>query len=155
MLTKKPMKRNLPERRRMCFIVCHVLLISACAIVAQAQNRQVVGKIRDAQGAVLPGVNVVLKGTSSGTVSDANGGYAIDIGTGDNILVFTFVGYVAQEIPLRGAGRTPRGGGGGGVSGHPGRRLANGRQNTFRNYCDRVQYATAIGCDGSSCRGRT
>src|SRR6218665_3561064 len=104
MLTKKPMKRNLPERRRMCFIVCHVLLISACAIVAQAQNRQVVGKIRDAQGAVLPGVNVVLKGTSSGTVSDANGDYAIDIGTGDNILVFTFVGYVAQEIPLRGGG---------------------------------------------------
>src|SRR6218665_1958118 len=107
MLTKKPMKRNLPERRRMCFIVCHVLLISACAIVAQAQNRQVVGKIRDAQGAVLPGVNVVLKGTSSGTVSDANGDYAIDIGTGDNILVFTFVGYVAQEIPLRGGGGVP------------------------------------------------
>lgn len=81
-------------------MVYYALLISTHAITAQGQNRAVTGKIKDAQGATLPGVNIVLKGTATGTVSDANGDYAIDVGAGNNVLVFSFVGYTPQEIPV-------------------------------------------------------
>ncbi|HSI77631.1 MAG TPA: TonB-dependent receptor [Lunatimonas sp.] len=61
----------------------------------------VTGKIissTDSQG--IPGVSVLVKGTSIGTVSDVEGNYAIDIPPGENILVFSSIGYVPQEIEV-------------------------------------------------------
>ncbi|HYG20552.1 MAG TPA: mucoidy inhibitor MuiA family protein, partial [Ohtaekwangia sp.] len=58
------------------------------------------GRVEDAEGMGMPGVNVVIKGTSVGTVTDAEGYYSLTL-TGDaRTLVFSFVGYTAQEIPL-------------------------------------------------------
>lgn len=64
-----------------------------------AQQRQVTGRVTDSEnGEGLPGVNVILKGTSIGTVTDIDGGYAINVSSGDDALVFSSVGYVSQEI---------------------------------------------------------
>ncbi|TRX59920.1 TonB-dependent receptor [Fulvivirga sp. M361] len=69
--------------------------------MAEAQNT-VTGKVTDgADGAAIPGVNVVEKGTTNGTVTDFNGNYTLSIADGATIL-FSFVGYVTQEIPAAG-----------------------------------------------------
>ncbi|HLT74755.1 MAG TPA: carboxypeptidase-like regulatory domain-containing protein, partial [Ohtaekwangia sp.] len=51
----------------------------------------------------LPGVNILVKGTLQGTISDADGRYSIQVGDSQNdVLVFSFVGYVSQEVALGG-----------------------------------------------------
>lgn len=59
------------------------------------------GKVTDAKGEGLPGVNVIEKGTQTGSVTDATGAYTLDISGSSSVLVFSFVGYVSQEIPVR------------------------------------------------------
>ncbi len=66
---------------------------------AQAkQQKQVSGVVRDRNGAPLPGVNVTVKGTTRGVVTDVDGKYILDITSPDEILVFSFVGYLSEEI---------------------------------------------------------
>src|SRR5690554_4479686 len=50
----------------------------------------------------IPGVNIIIKGTLSGTVSDLEGNYTIDVPNEDDVLVFSSIGYVTQEIPVNG-----------------------------------------------------
>lgn len=58
------------------------------------------GKVTDMKGEGLPGVNIVVKGTLNGTASDGTGAFTLNVPQGDAVLVFSFVGYVSQEIPL-------------------------------------------------------
>jgi hypothetical protein len=60
------------------------------------------GRITDSDGAAIPGVNVVIKGTSAGTSSDSNGAYALDVQDQMQPLVFSFIGYTTQEVPVNG-----------------------------------------------------
>lgn len=53
-------------------------------------------------GSPLPGVNILVKGTSSGTITDANGDYSIGISSNNDILVFSFVGFASQEVAVGG-----------------------------------------------------
>ena len=64
-----------------------------------AQNKMVSGTITDDSGLPLPGVNVIKKGSSSGTQSDFDGKYAVKVTPGD-ILYFSFVGFTNQEITI-------------------------------------------------------
>ena len=50
-------------------------------------------------GSPLPGVNIVIKGTSQGTTTDADGKYTLQVSDRDAVLVFSFIGYTSQEIP--------------------------------------------------------
>lgn len=52
----------------------------------------------DQQG--LPGVNVTIKGTSLGTVTDVDGGFALEVPSRESVLVFSFVGFVNQEVTV-------------------------------------------------------
>ena len=70
--------------------------------VINAQGTKVAGKIKDAaDGSVLTGVTVMEKGTSNGTMSDAQGTYSITVSP-NATLVFSYVGYLAQEVPVNG-----------------------------------------------------
>ena len=72
-------------------------------IAMQAQNVTVTGTVisaDDSQG--LPGVNVVVKGTTTGTVTDFDGNYSIVVPSASSTLVFTYIGFTAQEIPING-----------------------------------------------------
>ncbi|MCU0390894.1 MAG: SusC/RagA family TonB-linked outer membrane protein [Thermoflexibacter sp.] len=72
-----------------CFLVGHLL----------AQGRTISGKITAADdGSPLPGVNVLLKGSSSGAISDAEGNYKISVSNENAILVFSFIGYKSREV---------------------------------------------------------
>jgi TonB-linked SusC/RagA family outer membrane protein len=61
------------------------------------------GKVTDEKGEALPGVSVLLKGTQSGTTTDTQGKFNLEINdNSSNTLVFSFVGYISQEIAITG-----------------------------------------------------
>ncbi len=66
----------------------------------QDQQRSVSGKVVDSEGLPLPGVTVVVKGTSNGTVTNADGNYSVTNITEDATLVFSFVGMLTQEVEV-------------------------------------------------------
>lgn len=68
-----------------------------------SKERKVVeGVVRDPSGEVMPGANVVLKGTTTGTISDVNGQFRFPeaLGEGD-VLVFSFIGFETKEYKIR------------------------------------------------------
>ena len=79
-----------------------LLLVAICygfAAFAQ-QTGQITGKVTDEKGEGLPGVTLLVKGSSSGTVTDATGSYALQVPAGPATLVVSFVGFLTQEIPV-------------------------------------------------------
>ena len=77
-----------------------VLLLLFLASTAWSQTRTITGKVvSEDDGSAIPGVNVLEKGTSNGTVTGADGEYSISIAD-NGILVFSFVGYTSQEISV-------------------------------------------------------
>ena len=63
------------------------------------------GRVTDDKGSGLPGVTIIVKGASGvGTSTDAEGNFSLTVPTGDEVLVVSSIGFVAQEISL--AGRT-------------------------------------------------
>lgn len=64
-----------------------------------AQEKTISGVVSDESGLPLPGVNVIIKGTSTGTQTDFDGNYSITVNTG-NIIVFSYVGLKPQEITV-------------------------------------------------------
>ena len=79
-------------------------LIETNGEVEQALKKVVSGTIKDSKGITLPGVSVVVKGTTIGTVTNAEGSYQLRVPDGAQTLVFSFVGMKPQEIEV--AGRT-------------------------------------------------
>ncbi|MDR6806869.1 TonB-linked SusC/RagA family outer membrane protein [Dyadobacter sp. BE34] len=67
---------------------------------AKAADVTVTGRVTDEKGEVLPGVNVTVKGTLRGVSADASGNYSLSVPSGQVTLVFSFVGYVSQEVQL-------------------------------------------------------
>ena len=79
-----------------CFAVLLVLLTTA----VWAQNRTVTGTVRGADdGLPLPGVNILEKGTTNGTVTDGDGNFSISVGD-QATLMLTFIGYTNQEVSV-------------------------------------------------------
>jgi TonB-linked SusC/RagA family outer membrane protein len=67
-----------------------------------AQETTVTGTVTDPDGETIPGVNILEKGTENGTVTDLDGVYTLTTASPEAILVFSFVGFESQEIPLEG-----------------------------------------------------
>lgn len=71
--------------------------------VSDLQQQVVTGKITDSQtGDAMPGVNVLVKGTALGAISDIEGKYSLSVPNQNATLVFSFIGYISQELPLGG-----------------------------------------------------
>ncbi|MBL7906001.1 MAG: TonB-dependent receptor [Bacteroidales bacterium] len=77
-----------------------IILFIAFSLSVFAQGRAVTGKVTDDKGIGLPGVTILVKGTTTGTVTDIDGNYKINP-TG-NTLVFSFIGFAPQEINIDG-----------------------------------------------------
>ena len=70
-----------------------------------AQNRTVTGKVTDAgDGSTMPGVSVVVTGTTVGTITDANGAYSLNVAETAKSLTFTFIGYTTKQVELTAVG---------------------------------------------------
>ncbi|HYG17552.1 MAG TPA: carboxypeptidase-like regulatory domain-containing protein, partial [Ohtaekwangia sp.] len=74
-------------------------LLMMLSLAAYSQG-QVTGKVTDETDQPLPGVSVLLKGTNQGTVTDTDGAFTLPGIPTDGILVFSFIGYVTQELPV-------------------------------------------------------
>jgi TonB-dependent starch-binding outer membrane protein SusC len=77
-----------------------LLALFSFQIAAFGQGGQVTGTVYDEAGGTLPGVNVVIRGTTVGTITDINGSYTIGLTNNANELVFSFVGYTDQNIQI-------------------------------------------------------
>lgn len=81
----------------------NLIVISLKNNVREQSNLQqniVRGTVKDEEGNPIPGASVVLKGTTQGTTTDINGNYIINVVDPQSVLVFSFIGYINQEITV-------------------------------------------------------
>jgi TonB-dependent starch-binding outer membrane protein SusC len=98
------MKQTLLWRKRLL----QSLLIMCClaqTVYVHAQSKNLTGVVKEEQsGETLPGVSVLVKGTTRGTITDVNGAFSIDNISEEDVLVFSFVGF--QQVEVAAAGKT-------------------------------------------------
>lgn len=92
------------SRRRNCpdlfvRVFCLLMLLSS---VVHAQDISVKGKVSDETGTGMPGVNIVIKGTTNGTTTDQNGDFSLNVPGGNSVLTFSFIGYSSQDVAVGG-----------------------------------------------------
>ncbi|SDK84590.1 TonB-linked outer membrane protein, SusC/RagA family [Catalinimonas alkaloidigena] len=92
------MQTHLLRQMRYVFIL-HLALLYSFSSFAQTT---ISGKVSDEGGGTLPGVNVLVKGTNAGTITDTEGNYSLSVPSGDATLVFSFIGYNTHEEPVNG-----------------------------------------------------
>ncbi len=81
------------------FRMLTLLLFVLCTTVVFAQQKPIKGTVVDATGEPLIGVNVSVKGTTIGTITDVDGKYSLEV-PAKGTLVFSFIGYKTAEIPI-------------------------------------------------------
>lgn len=80
-----------------------VALIAIFTAVDAYGQQTVTGTVVDASTSeTLPGVNILVQGTTTGTSTDAEGAFSLDVPSLQDTLIFTFVGYQTQEVPING-----------------------------------------------------
>ena len=88
-------------RRDYLFKTCLTLLaVLGISVSAFAQQITVNGVVQDTQGEPIIGANILVKGTSNGTITDLDGNFQLTTDT-DAILVVSFIGYQTQELPAQ------------------------------------------------------
>lgn len=87
------------KNRTTRFLFLSLFFFSSFILQAQVNVR---GKVVDATGETLIGVNVVLKGTRQGTVTDIDGEFTMSVPSNNSTLVFSYVGFRELEVPLNG-----------------------------------------------------
>jgi TonB-linked SusC/RagA family outer membrane protein len=78
------------------------ILLLLLPILMFSQTKTVIGKVKDAAGNTLPGVNVLIKQTKKGTATDFDGSYKITVPNDQAVLVFSYIGYASQEVQVGG-----------------------------------------------------
>lgn len=81
------------------FLMCFITLF-AFAGQMMGQQKTITGRVVDALNEGMPGVNVQVKGTTSGTITNIDGDFSISVPNTKSVLVFTFIGYVKQEVAV-------------------------------------------------------
>src|SRR5690606_36303893 len=74
--------------------------IKSSPFLKRIQVSGIVSSSVDGMG--IPGVNILIKGETTGTVTDVEGNYALNVPNDDDILVFSSIGYISQEVPVEG-----------------------------------------------------
>lgn len=91
----KVFRKRLLKLLFLCFLMFTIFFESF-------SQRTITGKVTTFDGETLPSVNVTIKGTTKGTVSNINGEYEVQIPGDDAILSFSYVGFLSEEIPTDG-----------------------------------------------------
>ena len=66
--------------------------------VTASQQKKITGKITDEKGISMPGVSIVVKGTTTGVTTDTDGTYSIQVSDPNSVLVFSFIGFTTKEV---------------------------------------------------------
>lgn len=86
--------KSIGKQRRVALLSSALLLCSTCVI---GQNVSIKGKVLDISGEPLLGVNVLVKGTTNGTITDLDGNFVLEADA-KSTLVISYIGYVPQEL---------------------------------------------------------
>lgn len=89
------LQKNTPERNSLLSVVNP---LKSAPLSVTLPDKTITGKVTDATGEALPGTNVLVKGTTIGDITDVNGDFRVDVPDENSILVFSFTGFVTQEI---------------------------------------------------------
>ncbi|SMO62324.1 SusC/RagA family TonB-linked outer membrane protein [Fodinibius sediminis] len=87
------------------FLFFNSMLVIAFLLLglgASAQAQQVSGTVVDGSGESLPGVNILVKGTTTGTTTGSDGAFQLNVPSLQDTLVFSFIGFQRQEVPIDG-----------------------------------------------------
>ncbi len=76
------------------------IILAPNSMSAQQQGKKITGKVTDTKGATLPGVSIIVKGTTTGITTDINGSFSLSNVPKNAILQFSFVGMKSQEVPI-------------------------------------------------------
>jgi TonB-linked SusC/RagA family outer membrane protein len=101
-LYKKFIKKDLScmSLKRSFIVLLALMAFNLCVLSANAQQITVTGTTTDETGETLASVTVVVKGTTTGVISDIDGKYSISVPNRDAVLIFSYVGYEPQEIAV-------------------------------------------------------
>ncbi len=75
-------------------------ILAMLNLTAFAQDRRVTGTVKDGVGLGIPGVNIVLKGTLTGTTTDSEGNYAIGVNSPNSVLSYSAIGFKAIDVTV-------------------------------------------------------
>ncbi|MEZ4986675.1 MAG: carboxypeptidase-like regulatory domain-containing protein [Saprospiraceae bacterium] len=78
-----------------------LMMLMVGVLALQAQNGQIAGTVKDADGTALIGANVLLEGTTTGTVTDEKGMYELNAPAGDYTLLVTYIGYADERTSVQ------------------------------------------------------
>ena len=99
-MKKSIINKQLRMRKHVSVLITFLLLL--CSTAVFGQTKTLTGTVTDKNGEVLPGVNVVVKGTSIGTATDTDGKFSLNIPSSNAVLLFSYIGYVSREIQVKG-----------------------------------------------------
>lgn len=102
--------KSYPKKCRCMVIGALVLMLLSPPLVAKSgyappahqQERTVTGTVTGSGGETIPGVSILIKGTTTGTVTDVEGRYTLGVADENATLVFSSIGYVTQEVAVSG-----------------------------------------------------
>ena len=92
-------KVNSLIKKKLCNVSCMLLIALFLSAMSYAQNIRVSGVVSEGD-TPLPGVNVSVKGTTIGMITDSDGSYTLSVPNTNSVLVFTYIGYLKQEIAV-------------------------------------------------------
>lgn len=96
----KTLYMNLKFYRHVWSMLLVLLSVELSPAATYWQDRAVEGNVKASSGEALPGVSIVIKGTTNGTVTDAEGNFRLNVPSSASVLVFSYIGYVSQEISV-------------------------------------------------------
>src|SRR5699024_7416989 len=91
------------KRRGLLTLYAILFFLGGFTSMAFSQNTTISDTVIDAQTEnTLPGVNILVKGTTTGASTDADGNFELDVPSLQDTLVVSYIGYQTQEVPIRG-----------------------------------------------------
>jgi len=94
---------QLTNKKRMNWLPIVIMVFMLLATKLAMAQITVSGKVLSGEDqSPIPGVNILVKGTTNGTISDARGEFSLAVGSANDVLVFSFVGFTTQEVALNG-----------------------------------------------------
>lgn len=99
------MLKTIAAKKNKIFFLFGIVLVQLLFAISSArgQNVTVSGTVTDSEtGGTLPGVNVIVKGTTKGTSTDSEGNYQLNVASLQDTLSFSFVGYQTKDVPIQG-----------------------------------------------------
>lgn len=87
--------------RPLVFLLMMGISLSPHSLMAQSSSKKVSGRVKSSDGSeTMPGVNVLVKGTTQGTATDIDGNFSIDVPSESSVLVISFIGYQTIEVQV-------------------------------------------------------